>query len=297
LSASTPRILLIEAAAAFATALRAEASLQGCVFEAATGEADALRRLRGRSCDLVITSPHTTISRDLALLSEMREVRPGLKTILLAPEAATEDVIAALRASVFAVFAFPHDPSEVASMAHRALDAGTWQDGIEVRSAQPDWLSMRVDCRRLSAERVMTFLRELRPDIPEEARDEALTGFREVLLNAMEHGGQFDPDKVVEISAVRTAACAASRLARLMPSSATRCSPPSIRHSKTSKSWSWTMALRTRLPRLRDPLARWSASSASPTGARLRPGIVGYGRRAAVSSPSSTPTTSGTSRW
>jgi len=205
LSASTPRILLIEATAAFSAALQAQASLQGCVFEAATGEADALRRLRGRSCDLVITSPHTTISHDLALLSEMREVRPGLKTILLAPEAATEDVIAALRASVFAVFAFPHDPSEVASMAHRALDAGTWQDGIEVRSAQPDWLSMRVDCRRLSAERVMTFLRELRPDIPEEARDEALTGFREVLLNAMEHGGQFDPDKVVEISAVRTA--------------------------------------------------------------------------------------------
>jgi anti-sigma regulatory factor (Ser/Thr protein kinase)/CheY-like chemotaxis protein len=199
------RILLIEAGAAFAAALKAEASLDGCVFEAATGEADALRRLRRHSCDLVITSPHTTVSHDLALLSEMREVRPGLKTILLAPEAATEDVIAALRASVFAVFAFPHDPSEVASMAHAALEAGSWRDGIEVRSAQPDWLSLRVDCRRLSAERVVAFLRELRPEVPAEARDEALTGFREVLLNAMEHGGQFDPDKVVEVSAVRTA--------------------------------------------------------------------------------------------
>ena len=29
--------------------------------------------------------------------------------------------------------------------------------------------------------------------------------FREVLMNAMEHGGGFDPDEVVEVMAVRTA--------------------------------------------------------------------------------------------
>ena len=40
--------------------------------------------------------------------------------------------------------------------------------------------------------------------MPEAPRDEALVGFREILLNAMEHGGRFDPDKVVEVSAVRT---------------------------------------------------------------------------------------------
>ena len=28
--------------------------------------------------------------------------------------------------------------------------------------------------------------------------------FREVLMNAMEHGGGFDPDQVVEVTAVRT---------------------------------------------------------------------------------------------
>ena len=40
--------------------------------------------------------------------------------------------------------------------------------------------------------------------MPETARDEAMVGFREILLNAMEHGGRFDPDKVVEVAAVRT---------------------------------------------------------------------------------------------
>jgi anti-sigma regulatory factor (Ser/Thr protein kinase) len=50
----------------------------------------------------------------------------------------------------------------------------------------------------------VAFLRELRPEVPEEDRDEALMGFREILLNAMEHGARFDPDKVVEVHAVKT---------------------------------------------------------------------------------------------
>jgi anti-sigma regulatory factor (Ser/Thr protein kinase) len=31
-----------------------------------------------------------------------------------------------------------------------------------------------------------------------------MSAFREVLMNAMEHGGNFDPDQVVEVTAVRT---------------------------------------------------------------------------------------------
>ena len=131
-------------------------------------------------------------------------MRPGVKIIVLARSATPEEVIASLRAHVFACFAAPHDASEVASMARRALDANNWRDGIEVRSAHPDWLSLRVNCRLISAERLVAFLHELRPEVPEAARDEAMVGFREILLNAMEHGGRFDPDKVVEVAAVRT---------------------------------------------------------------------------------------------
>jgi anti-sigma regulatory factor (Ser/Thr protein kinase) len=48
------------------------------------------------------------------------------------------------------------------------------------------------------------FLSELRSDVPDAQRHDLILGFREVLLNAMEHGGGFDPDQVVEVSAVRT---------------------------------------------------------------------------------------------
>lgn len=204
MSAREPRILLIDPDPALGAGLRADPALAGCAFDDAIGEAHALRRLRRRAYDLVITSPVSTVGEDLALLQELRGVRPGVKIIVLARSATPEEVIASLRANVFACFAAPHDASEVASMARRALDANNWRDGIEVRSADPDWLSLRVNCRLISAERLVAFLHELRPEVPESARDEAMVGFREILLNAMEHGGRFDPDKVVEVAAVRT---------------------------------------------------------------------------------------------
>jgi anti-sigma regulatory factor (Ser/Thr protein kinase)/ActR/RegA family two-component response regulator len=204
MSAQEPRILLIEPDPVLGAALRADPSLEGCSFDDANGEAEALRRLRRRAYDLIITSPRSSIGEDLALLPEVRAVRPGVKTILLAPSATPEEVIASLRAHVFAVFAAPHDAAEVALMAKRAIETFSWRDGIEVRSAQPDWLTLRVNCRLIAAERVVAFLHELRPEVPESERDEAMMGFREILLNAMEHGGRFDPDKVVEVAAVRT---------------------------------------------------------------------------------------------
>ncbi len=135
----------------------------------------------------------------------MRLVRPGVKVVLLAPRTTPELVIGALRKRVFACFSAPFDTSEIADMLSRALEANDWKNGIEVLSATPDWMHVRVNCRLLSAERLVNFLTELRSDVPEAPRDDFMFAFREVLMNAMEHGGGFDPDQVVEVTAVRTA--------------------------------------------------------------------------------------------
>lgn len=54
-----------------------------------------------------MTDPRTSIPEDLALLFEVQRIRPGVRTLVLAPEAAPTDVIAALRAQVFACFTTP----------------------------------------------------------------------------------------------------------------------------------------------------------------------------------------------
>lgn len=187
-----------------ASGLRLAQALEGCAFQAASGEADVLRRLRRTSFDVLLTSPVTTIEEDLPLVEEVTRVRPGVKTILLAPTTTPEGIIAALRARVFACFAAPFHVDEIAAMVRRAIEETAWREGIQVRSAHAGWLALRLDCRRLNAERLVTFLNELPSDRPEDERDRLMIAFQEILLNAMEHGGHFDPDKVVEVTAVRT---------------------------------------------------------------------------------------------
>ncbi|HKZ31832.1 MAG TPA: ATP-binding protein [Vicinamibacteria bacterium] len=199
-----PRALLIDADAAFVADLAAQSGMGLMRLEQATGGAHALRLLRTVSYDVVVTSPKSAIAEDLALLEEMQRVRPSVKAIVLAQSATREEVIASLRVHAFACFTAPFNMSELAEMVRRAAQNPDWQDGLQVVSARPDWLSLRVDCRRLAADRLIRFLSELARDLPEVTRDDLLAAFREIALNAMEHGAGFAPDQVIEVSAVRT---------------------------------------------------------------------------------------------
>ncbi len=151
-----------------------------------------------------VTDPDTPVHDDLALVEELRASRPGLKAIVLAPAAAPGEFIAAVRSHVFACFVAPFDITAVADMTRRAIDAVDWRDGISLQSGLPNWISLTVTCQLVTAERLVHFMNEYRRDLPDDDRDSLMTAFREVLMNAMEHGAGFDPEKVVNVTAVRT---------------------------------------------------------------------------------------------
>jgi anti-sigma regulatory factor (Ser/Thr protein kinase) len=173
-------------------------------FEYAHGHADALRRLRHRSFGVVLTNPDSAVEEDLALLQEMRAIRPGVKCILLTHSSTPDEVIAALRARVFACFTPPFEPFEIANLARRAASDSQWSDDIHVLSARPGWVSVRVNCRLITADRLLSFAKELSAQLPKDTREEMMQALREILLNAMEHGAAFNPEQVVEVTAVRT---------------------------------------------------------------------------------------------
>src|SRR5580692_1335379 len=173
-------------------------------MEYAAGPADALQRLRVRAFGVVVTSPDNEIEEGLALLEEVRAIRPGVKCIVLAHHSAPDKVIAALRARVFACFTPPFDTHEIATLARSAASDSQWRDDIEILSARPGWVSLRVNCRLITAERLLSFAKELSAQLPEDAKHDILQALREILLNAMEHGAAFNPEQVVEVSAIRT---------------------------------------------------------------------------------------------
>ena len=175
-----------------------------CVVDESTGEADAARRLRARAYDVIITSPASPAARDLAMVAEASHHQPGIRTVVIAPELTAGDIITALKQEVFACFAMPVSPEELRESVAQALDAEDWSNGVQVISALPHWISLRVACRRINADRLTRFVSELAAGIPELDRDDLVTAFREVLLNAMEHGAGFDPGTVIEVAAIRT---------------------------------------------------------------------------------------------
>ncbi len=198
------RVLIIENHSPVSREVGDALTAAGIPMEYAAGNVDALHRLRMRSFGVVITNPDCAVAEDLALLNEMRAIRPGVKYIVLAHHSTTDDVIAALRARVFACFTPPFEPLEIANMARNAASDNQWRDDIEVISARPGWVSLRVHCRLVTADRLLTFAKELTVQLPENTRQEMLQALREILLNAMEHGAAFNADQVVEVTAIRT---------------------------------------------------------------------------------------------
>jgi anti-sigma regulatory factor (Ser/Thr protein kinase) len=178
-----------------------EEDVQSCA-----GLVDALRCLRQHSWDVLLTDPDTTIGASLAVAAEVSLLHPSVRIIALWPAATNQEIIAAMRANVFACFTEPFDRAEVADMIRSALRAREWRDGIEVVSGLPHWLTLRVACHLITAERLIRFMSELQQaDVPEGEGDLLIAAFRELLLNAMEHGAGFDPDKVIEVTAAKTA--------------------------------------------------------------------------------------------
>ena len=179
-------------------------SAAGVPLEYAAGPMGALQRLRLQSCGVVVTSPGTPIDEDLALLEEMRLIRPAVKCIVLAPHSTPAEVIAAMRARVFACYTAPFDPRMIANLAQEAASDSEKREGIEVVTARPGWVTIRANCSLLTAERLMTFAQELSSQMPGNTRQEMMQALNEILLNAMEHGAAFNPEQIVEVSAVRT---------------------------------------------------------------------------------------------
>jgi anti-sigma regulatory factor (Ser/Thr protein kinase) len=71
---------------------------------------------------------------------------------------------------------------------------------IEVLSARPEWIELRVPCSLAALDPLERLMTQLKTDIPAATRDSVTYAFREMLRNAIEHGGKNDPKQSVEVS-------------------------------------------------------------------------------------------------
>ena len=161
-----------------------------------------LSLVRDSPFDLIITGQKTREREDVKLLREIRSVRPHLRMIILTDESTPAEVIDAVRAGVFSYFCPPYTRGGLADMVHLAMTQPEWDDGIEIVSATPNWVRLIVRCDLATADRLVQFLRA-GSTLPGGEKEDVIYAFREILLNAIEHGAHFDPSQYVEVAFLR----------------------------------------------------------------------------------------------
>ena len=174
---------------------------EGWEIHRAVDHRTVLPLVQARPYDLIITIESALGSEDVELLREIRSVRSHVRLIILVDEWTRGDVIAAIREGAFSYFCAPFEPGLLAIMLRDAVIEPAWDDGIELLEAAPEWVSLAVRCDRVTADRLVQFVRGV-GGIPLAERDDIAYAFQEILLNAMEHGTNFDPSHYVEIGGI-----------------------------------------------------------------------------------------------
>jgi anti-sigma regulatory factor (Ser/Thr protein kinase)/CheY-like chemotaxis protein len=186
---------------------------EGWIIQRVVDNQHLLALARAKPFDLIITGRETRLAEDVELLRKIRSTRPHVRLIILTDKFTPGDVIAAMREGAFSYFSAPFEASELAEMVRAAMAEPCWDDGIEVLSGTPEWVSLTARCDLATADRLVQFLHGVRdPSIPEAEKDQVIIAFKEILINAMEHGGHFDPSQHVEISFIRARRAIACRV-------------------------------------------------------------------------------------
>ena len=170
--------------------------------ECARDNEEALALVEKSAFDLLITDQASSSREDVELLRKVRLVRPNTRVIIVADRSTPADVIAAIRARAFSYITKPLSTQVVEEVLQLAIESPAWEDAIEMLSGTDAWIRLSVRCDVSTANRLQQFVREFL-DLAEVDEDKVATASREMLLNAMEYGGKFDPERRIEIAYLR----------------------------------------------------------------------------------------------
>ncbi len=164
--------------------------------------AEGLALLASEPVDVVITDFMMPKMNGVEFLERLRLDHRNQKCIMITGYGTTDAIVGALREQVCDFLPKPFTIAELRGAVSNAL-AATSTPEIEVVSARPEWIELRVPCRLTAVPLVQRLLLQLKADLPQETCDSIALAFREMLNNAIEYGGKLDPKKFVTVSYLR----------------------------------------------------------------------------------------------
>ena len=184
----------------------------GYAVTAVSNGGEALRKIQKTNFALAFLDIWMPELTGLEVLARVRQGESRPKVIIMTSDGTPENVLRAIREQAYEYVTKPFPPKEAVELAERALKQEA-SAPIEVISAKPHWVELLIPCTREAAERIQSFLMQLDTNLPDDVRNRIGLAFRELLLNAVEWGGQLDPNRKVRIAYVRSSRMLLYRIA------------------------------------------------------------------------------------
>lgn len=140
----------------------------------------------------------------LEMLSRLRASNRDLSVIVMTALSAPEAAVSALRDQASDFLTKPFDLPQLLSAVQTVFELAPRDIQIEVLSARPEWIELRVPCDIAAIDPLERLMTQLKTDLPPLTRETVTYAFREMLRNAIEHGGKNDPTQFVEVGYLRS---------------------------------------------------------------------------------------------
>jgi len=221
------RILVVDDISNTLNFVREVLATAGYSVDGASDGVEALERLKKEPFDLIVLDIWMPRMGGLEFLARLREFPAPPRVVVATVDDTPETVLEALRQEACSYINKPFQRGELLEAVRDALAAPPSAPPIEVLSARRDWVELLVPCSLQAAERIQGFLDRLKIGLPDDVRQAVGSAFRELLLNAIEWGGQLDPTRAVRIACLRTPRMLMYRIADPGPGFA----PEALEHS------------------------------------------------------------------
>jgi len=176
----------------------------GWQAESVLGGREALNKLREEQYDILLTDILMPEMDGLELLAEVGRTYLGFPVVMMTVKNTPARILESLRRDAAAYIAKPFSRDGLLTTLSSALTHSSNAGDIKILSDKPNWISLQIRCRLATADRLAQFVRELPSELEPAQREHVAIAFRELLMNAVEHGGHLDPEKTVDLSYIRT---------------------------------------------------------------------------------------------
>lgn len=165
---------------------------------------EGLDMIKENQVDLALLDVMMPKMDGLEMLSRLREQNKELRVVIMTALSTPEAALSAMRDQASDFLAKPFDVNQLLSVVTNAFRLEPETINIEVLSARPEWIELRVPCDPAAIEPLDRLMSQLKTDLPRITRESVTYAFREMLRNAIEHGGKNDPTQFVEVGYLRS---------------------------------------------------------------------------------------------